>query len=208
MKALKSRRTRPPFALREFLAVIWGHGDRLSRGLAVYIFVGYTLPILPAIWTLLNYPREVEYALGLVWLSGVLYMGSFSTGILTAPVLRETVRRGWTAPDDEYYLQLAEYQDHFGRNGRGRGDVGWSIGFWVIWYSTMGSAILFSVSFLPSLKDWTPYVFFAGVNVPVIVVSLLFQRRRTARTLREATSRGYRLEELFPKPTRTSETTR
>ena len=135
-------------------------------------------------------------------------MGSFSTGILTAPVLRETVRRGWTAPDDEYYLQLAEYQDHFGRNGRGRGDVGWSIGFWAIWYATMGSAMLFSVSFLPALKDWTPYVFFAGVNVPVMVVSLLFQRRRTARTLREATSRGYRLEELFPKPTRASETTR
>jgi len=62
----------------------------------------------------------------------------------------------------------------------------------------MAVAVLFSIAFLPSLKDLTPYVFFAGVNVPVIVIALFAQRWRTTRNLRLATRRGYRLEELFP----------
>ncbi len=192
------RRTGRRFTLREMLGVIWSHGDGVSRALAAFVFIGYILPALPAAWLFLRFPREVEWAFGLVWLTGPLYLVGFNLGVFTTQITREVVRRGWMTPNDEYYLQLAEYLDRFGRNGRNPGDITVSIAFWVVWYSMMGLAIVFSVAFLPILADLTPYVFFLGLNLPVIAAALLAQRWRTRKNLRLASLRGYKLEELFP----------
>jgi hypothetical protein len=192
------RRTRRRFTLREMLGVIWSHGDGVSRALAGFTLVGYALPALPALWLFLGFPREVEWTFGLVWLTGPLYLAGFNLGVFTSQITREAVRRGWMKPNEAYYLKLAEYLDHYGRNGRNPGDVAVSAGFWILWYSLMGFGVLFSVAFLPFLEGLTPYVFFAGVNLPVTVVALLAQRWRTHRNLHLATLRGYKLEELFP----------
>jgi len=180
------------------LGVIWGHGDRTSRILATYVFIGYLLPALPALWLFLSFPREVEWTFGLVWLTGPLYLFGVNLAVFTTGIGRECVRRGWTKSNDDYYLQLAEYLDRYGKNGRNRGEIVVTIGFWILWYGTMALAVLFSIAFLPTLKDLTPYVFFAGVNLPLIAIALFAQRWRTTRNLRLATRRGYRLEELFP----------
>jgi hypothetical protein len=190
---------KPRFTLREMLSVIWNHGDRVSRIIATYALVGYVLPALPFVWLVLKFPREVNWAFGLVWLTGPLYLFGFNAGVFNAEIYREGVRRGWGKPtDDEYYLQLAEYLDRYGKNGRNRGDIAVTIGFWVLWYGTMTLSVLFSVAFIPIFHELTPGVFFLGVNIPVIVLALYGAKSRTTRSLRLATTRGYRLEELFP----------
>jgi hypothetical protein len=108
----------PPFTLRQFLSVVWSHSDRISKGFAAFMIIGYLIPALPATWLFLNYPREVEYAFGLVWLTGVLYLFGFGLAIPTKEIYLECVLRGWTAPDDDYYTHLAEYLDRNGKGGR------------------------------------------------------------------------------------------
>lgn len=198
MRTSGTRQAKPPFKFREMLGVIWTQGDGISRALVAFTFIGYVIPALPAVWLFLGFPREVEWALGLVWITGALYLGGFNEGVFTSKIWRETVRRGWAKPNEAYYLKLAEYLDRYGRNGRDPSDVALTAGFWVLWYSLMGLAVLFSVTLLPVLGGLTPYVFFAGVNLPVTFAALFAERWRTRKGLRLATLRGYPLEALFP----------
>ncbi len=193
------RRAGRHYSLREFVGVVWRKGDRISRMFMALIFVGYVLPLLPAVWLFLTFSPEVDQAYGLVWLSGVLYLYGFTLAVPSATLVREFVRRGWVRPNDEYYLHVARYMENCGKNGRNPHDVAWTVGFWVLWYALLGFAVVYSLALLPILHEWTPYTYLIAVTVPVTAVSLFLQFRRTRRNLKVAESRGYPLERLFPR---------
>jgi hypothetical protein len=185
--------------LRQFLKVVWESGDNWSRFFELILFVGYIAPIVPAVWLFSTFPPEIEHSFGIAWLSGLLYLPAVATPLFTAEVGREAVRRGWTSPDDEYYLALAEYLMAHGKNGRSAGDIAWGLSGWVLFYGMMTLGTTFAIVAFPLLGPLTVYAF-AVVNIPVALSWFFIFHRRQRRLLREGQETEPRLAALFPKP--------
>jgi hypothetical protein len=179
---------------------VGGPWTRLSVVLMEVTFVTFM-----ALWFLLFYlhlnqgwPLEVALAFALSGLSYAAYNDAISTPLLSAPVLREAIRQGWTKPDDEYYEELARIREVRGDGERFTEAMAWALAFWVMFYGTLLGAIPFVLATHSTFGYWSTYLYLAIV-LPVAIASSLGYSRRNWRQFKEAEAAGSRVMELYYK---------
>jgi hypothetical protein len=185
------------------LRVAWRFGDAWTRFFVILLLVGYLAPLLPAVWLFARFGYQFEHSFGIAWIGGILFGEAFVTPIINAKVLREYLARGWAAPDEEYYREAIRYVEEHGKGGRMPNDIAWGLAYWLIFYGTMGLAVLWSRTLSPVLGPLTPFAF-AAVDFPIIFACFAGYRIRARNQLRAADEKGFRLSELLPRARRGS----
>jgi hypothetical protein len=90
---------------------------------------------------------------------------------------------------------LADFVDAHGVRGRLRGDLGWALGAWGVFYSNLAAAIAFAVSLHEPLGLWV-FPAYAAIEFAVALAWSRAFAWRTMKLWREAEAKGYPLVTL------------
>ncbi len=186
--------------LRAHLAILWKFGDANGR-LFLLLLLAYLFVISAsgawlfwATWVGLL-PFEVLVSFALAVSTGPAFASPLLSPMYSAPVLRRLLGRGWNTVKKPFFEELARYLESEGEKGGVPGGLKWGLTSWGVYYSTMASAILFSVTFFSSLGPWTPFVF-AGPALVIAAGFSLWHMAYVGKKFVEAKEQGFRLLEL------------
>ncbi len=188
------------FPTRRFFRLAWRYGGRWGRVLVGLLTVGYILPALPAIWLLVTYGYGIEFCFGIAWIGGGFLRILFVGPLFTIQMVQETVDNGWaSAKWMPYYRELIGYLEAYGEDGHVPGSVRWGFIFWALFYLTLLAAAVYGILLVPIIGGLAVAVF-VGLDMGMLLGIAGLGGAHTRRTLRVATLRGFRLEELRPHP--------
>jgi len=171
------------------LHVIWSAGGRWERFflIAPGLFVAYSIT-LGVLATHLSPSSSAFPRVLLVALSYAALSDSWKTPILSAPVLRATIGRGFNDSDENATL-MAAYLESLGRGGHWRGGNILS----VVYLLTMCAWALVAIDF-PFVTGLNGFLAFAGVDTAFLLLLWSAYRLLLMRLLRDARRAGFPIQ--------------